>query len=408
MSNAMSLSKSRWKGALLATVAVSVLTPLAASAQTTPGSMTLSLSLAPMSTVITNQGGPVVGQDGTTEYVAPDTSYPIYVYATVAESGNIANNNVAGLQYAYFNVLQNYTANLNPVNGTGINTSDGTVTVASTSPLFSAYGSQNGASGATSGYYAVGGGAAITSQGAAISAAAASSMSLLGKARSTSPVWSNGVSNDGTNVYISGNTVSFLLETLTYTPAFIGNAKNFNDPTLGENTFTVNVPTLPTNYAGANFFTGNPSGTTGSEHNGSVGASYTHTAYSAGNVTIGGYTFSSTVALYDAAIGDAHLEGQIDLGDVSAVGNAYNNGLTGWTNGDFFDDGFVTLADISAVGNDYNNSAEYGPFLEGTGPSALIAASIGGSSAVPEPVSLTLLSLASLGLLSRGRGRRSV
>jgi hypothetical protein len=409
MSNAMSISKSRWKGALLATVAASVLTPLAANAQTTSGSMTLSLSLAPMANVISG------ASFGTSEYIAPDEgTIPIYVYATVTQASPIASNNVAGLQYAYFNVLQNYSANYTGVNALGINNSDGNVVSAQTSPLFSAYGSQNGVSGATSGYYAVGAGENVTSQSYAIGQLAPSStMSLMGKARSTSPVWSNSVSGtgDGTNVYISGNTVSFLVETLQYQPNWVGNPKLWNDPSLGENTFTVVAPTLPTNYAGANYFTGNPNGTTGSEHNGSVGTSYTHTAYSAAGVngiTVGGYQFMSTVTLDDAAVGDVFLQGYIDGPSVATVIHGFKAGdLSGWTNGDFYQDGYVAGYDVADTISAFKAGGDYGVYAEGSGPSVVFGpAALVGGSAVPEPASLGLLSLGALSLMRRRPVRR--
>jgi hypothetical protein len=253
--------------------------------------------------------------------------------------------------------------------------------------------------------------------------APASTMSLMGKARSTSPVWSNSVSGqgDGTNIYISRNQVSFLLETLTYTPNFNNQtttfAKEFNDPNIGENTFTVVVPNLPTPYVGANYFTGNPSGTTGSEHNGSVGTSYTHSAYTAGSVTVGGYTFSNTVTLDDAAIGDIYLEGFVGSDSLGQVGSDYgqdNSGgtLSGWTNGDFFNEGGVFSDSLGAEGSAYGlagGGAFYGVANQGTGPATVgVPADLIGGSAVPEPASLALLSLASLGLTLGRRNRKSV
>jgi len=383
----MSISKSRWKGALLATVAASVLSPLAAKAQT-PGSMTLDLSLNPMGSVVAGSAF------GTTEYIAPDSTVPIYVYATVTQAGPIASNNVAGIQYAYFNILQNSVANDNPVNIGGINASDGSITsVTLNSALhMNNNGSQPGATNFSSGTLAVG-----------TSVVNATTMTALAKPRSGSPVWSNSLPSDGTNVYISGNTVSFLLETLTYTPSWLGNPKQWTDPNLGQNNLTISIPTLPVNYAGANYFTGAPNGSTGSPGNGSVGTTYTHSVYSAANTTIGAYTFQPTVRLYDAAIGDARLEGTVNLADITRVGIGYNNGLSGWSNGDFFNAGFTELQDITATGIAYNNGAAYGPFALGTGPSAQI-----GTSAVPEPASLGLLTIAAVGLASRRRGRKSI
>ncbi len=111
MSNVKSRFKSRWKVALLATIAGATVSPLAARA-----TMTIDLSLVPLGS--------------TTPYslkylTADTTSVPIYVYATITGSGTPAtatsgasappsSGDFDGLQYAYYNILNSAT---NPVQG---------------------------------------------------------------------------------------------------------------------------------------------------------------------------------------------------------------------------------------------------------------------------------------------------
>lgn len=440
MSNAMSRSKSRWKGALLAGAAIAAASPLAAKAATqTAGTMSLSLSLNPMGAVVN------YGSNGTAEYIAPDQTVPIYVYATITEANNIstsptATSNIAGLEYAYFNVAQNLggSGTTSIENGsnttstgisiTGINSSEGSIVGVQLNPYLGfsgAVGTQAGGTNYTAGIYAVGG----------------TAMTNMAKPRANVPVWSTQStyaqvagtgaygpysvgSGDGTNVFVDGNSISFLLETLTYQPSFAPDNPHNTLTGNGVNTLTVQVPTLGTNYAGANYFTGEtavPSNT--SVLNGSVGSYYTHTSYSASgyNAMSGAsvaYSFSPTVTLYDAAAGDSLLEGIIDGDDVQSVSSAYghypagynnstgeyNNNISGWTNGDFFDEGVVSGDDVQYVSSAYGGS--YGPTAIGGSTFASPTAGIGGVSSVPEPGALGIVSLASLSLLRGRRGRK--
>jgi len=364
----MSISKSRWKGALLATVAASVLSPLAVKAQ----SMSISLSLSPLGTTAAYGGSGTGYNSGyaTTEYIPPDQATPIYVYATITGASAPASNYVDGLQYVYYNINTNGVA--------GVNTAEGKIISATPNAAlgFNANGSQAGVTNFSSGTIAVGD---------------ASAMSNMAKPRSAAPVWSSSpaaLANDGTNVIVSGSTISFLVETLMYQPAFSPIVAGSATP--ASNTFSLSVPTLPANYAPANYFVGEPTTPSFSSNQGG-GASFTHTGY-----TVSG----SGVTLVDAVQGDANLDGFVNGGDLAVVESNFNAHLSGWTNGDLNGDGFVNGGDLSVIENTFNAAAG-GPSPAGgiAGPTALI----GSGSAVPEPTSLSLVVLGAAAMLKRRR-----
>jgi len=369
MSNAMSLSKSRWKGALLATVAASILTPLAAKAQT----MSLSLSLSPLGDT-TAYGGPgfTQGLPGTvggygqgpanTEVIPPDQVTPIYVYATITGTQPMTSSYVNGLQFAYFNV----------VDSAGVNASEGTIVSgtpnANINTNFSALGSQAGVANNASGTLSVGSTTALTS---------------IAKPRATNAVWSTAAA-DGTNVVVSGDSVSFLIETLQYQPAATSSSYTANGG--ASVTFSLAQPALANTvpYVESNFFVGSPSAT-----NGSVGSSYTHTSYS-----ISG----SGVTLIDAEPGDAALAGTVDGTDlVIELGN-FEKGITGWVNGDFDGQSSVDGTDLVDTLANFEK-----PYASPAGVIAGPAALIGGGSSVPEPTTLALIPLAGAALMRRRR-----
>jgi hypothetical protein len=371
MSNAMSTSKSRWKGALLATVATTILSPLAAKAQT----MSLSLSLSPLGDT-TAYGGPgfngaLPGAVGgyaqgpsTTEVIPPDEQTPIYVYATVTGTQAMSSSYVNGLQFAYFNVLEN----------AGITASEGTILSATPNAAlgFAANGSQTGATDFSSGTMAVG---------------STSVLEGVAKPRSAVGVYSSTTTPDGTNVIVSGNSISFLIETLEYQPAsgsssYTANGGFSTTVSLAHSALANTSP-----YVESNYFVGAPS-----TPSASVGTSYTHTSY-----TISG----SGVTLIDAEPGDAALAGTVDSTDlVIELGN-FEKGITGWTNGDFDQASSVDSTDLVDTLSNFEK-----PYAVPAGVIAGPTALIGSVSAVPEPVSLSLIPLAGAALMRRRRASK--
>jgi autotransporter-associated beta strand protein len=109
--------------------------------------------------------------------------------------------------------------------------------------------------------------------------------------------------------------------------------------------------------------------------------------------------------------GDANLDGQVDGADYSRIDYAVLNNqtsgstlLSGWSNGDFNYDGVINGSDYTLIDNSYNTQG-----ANIAGEVAAATAQIAGSStvsAVPEPTTLGLLSIGTIGLLSRRTRRR--
>jgi hypothetical protein len=115
-----------------------------------------------------------------------------------------------------------------------------------------------------------------------------------------------------------------------------------------------------------------------------------------------GTTSSNTDVLVKYTyFGDANLDGKVDGTDYGRIDNGALNHLTGWFNGDFNYDGIVNGSDYTLIDNAYNT--------QGAQLSAEVAAAtaqIAGraaSASVPEPATLGLIAIGSLGLLGRRR-----
>jgi hypothetical protein len=134
------------------------------------------------------------------------------------------------------------------------------------------------------------------------------------------------------------------------------------------------------------------------------------TALGAVQATSAGTFDGATVAAGDVLIrytyyGDATLDGKVDGSDYSRIDNGALMGLTGWANGDFNYDGVVDGSDYTLIDNSYNTQGAQ--IAAASGEIATTTAQIAGSSSVPEPGTLSILSLAAAGLLRRRRAGNS-
>ncbi len=97
--------------------------------------------------------------------------------------------------------------------------------------------------------------------------------------------------------------------------------------------------------------------------------------------------------------GDSNLDGVVDGSDYTLIDAAFNSHLTGWYNGDYNYDGVVNGSDYTLIDNAFNRQ---GASLGGA-PLAAIAAQLGATTAVPEPVSAGVFFALSVGLSARRR-----
>jgi hypothetical protein len=108
--------------------------------------------------------------------------------------------------------------------------------------------------------------------------------------------------------------------------------------------------------------------------------------------------------------GDANLDGVVDAADYEQIDNGFNSQgtatvLSGWFNGDFNYDGVINGDDYTLIDNAYNSQGSVSYASDSAGPAEMIASVAeqipGGSTAVPEPAAMGLLTIA--GLLCRRR-----
>ena len=92
-------------------------------------------------------------------------------------------------------------------------------------------------------------------------------------------------------------------------------------------------------------------------------------------------------------LGDANLDGNVDLTDLSIVLNNFGKSTSAWTDGNFDHQPTIDLTDLSDVLNNFGQS------LNLTASASLHPA----ATAAPEPASLAILSLSSLLLIKRRR-----
>jgi autotransporter-associated beta strand protein len=149
-----------------------------------------------------------------------------------------------------------------------------------------------------------------------------------------------------------------------------------------------------------------------STHLHAIGVLYNTTAqgqqiYGAGTAFDGTNPGGSDVLVKYTWFGDANLDGVVDGSDYSLIDAGYASQqpgftgtvLSGWSNGDFNYDGVIDGSDYALIDNAFNNQGQ------SLSSSALVAAtaSVVSPAAVPEPVSLGTIALATYGLVTRRR-----
>jgi hypothetical protein len=221
-------------------------------------------------------------------------------------------------------------------------------------------------------------------------------------------IFSTGTSSSP-NVVVSGDSVSFLVETLTYKPNPTAIAGNESTPSHPNSVaFNVSIPSLAAQYAPSNYFVGVPSVPASGT---SPGAAYTFAAESAS---------ATNVTLTNAIPGDATLSGTVGFADLSEVLSHYGASDTKWSDGNFLystntsNPAFATIGfgDLSLVLASYGSSLGAAPsdvivdpaFMDSPQAVALLesAGFTPELSAVPEPVSVGAIGL----LVAAGLGRR--
>ncbi|HUO08283.1 MAG TPA: autotransporter-associated beta strand repeat-containing protein [Phycisphaerae bacterium] len=112
-----------------------------------------------------------------------------------------------------------------------------------------------------------------------------------------------------------------------------------------------------------------------------------------GKSTFGGIAVdSSSVLVAPELLGDANIDGHVDLTDLSTVLNNFGTMTPAWTSGNFDGAATIDLTDLSAVLNNFGLS----------NPNA--TAAIGSvATAAPEPASLAMLGVGAVVLVSRRR-----
>ena len=98
--------------------------------------------------------------------------------------------------------------------------------------------------------------------------------------------------------------------------------------------------------------------------------------------------------------GDANCDGQVDVTDLGALATNWQTASV-WAGGDFNYDGFVDVTDLGTLATNWQAGVG-NPLGPGSFQDALASVGLGGVT-VPEPATLSVLSIGAMGLIARRR-----
>jgi autotransporter-associated beta strand protein len=116
---------------------------------------------------------------------------------------------------------------------------------------------------------------------------------------------------------------------------------------------------------------------------------------------VSGLTTNDVLVKYTYA-GDANLDGKVDIGDLGLLAGAWQQSGKVWFDGDFTYNGTVDIGDLGLLAGNWQKGVSSGQLLVSFDQAMAQFAAFDGV-VVPEPASLSLLTLGGLALLGRRR-----